>query len=109
MADETSAAVVRVVDLLDDLRADSATLRETAARQVESLGTFSPEVTGALRRAVAKRDMAAREGLVRAIERAAATGRPAIDELRATASAAVESTSRTMARAGLHEVDGGGK
>lgn len=105
LGDERSLVVARVYDILADCRADSPTLRETAARQLHGLKLFPEAVTVGLLRAVAARDMAAREGFLRAIERAyAVTG---ADPLLALQSAAADPdpATRAYARAALRGLD----
>lgn len=105
LGDERSLAVARVQDILADCRADSPTLRETAARQLHGLKLFPEVVTAGLLRAVAARDMAAREGFLRAIERAYAVA--GADPLLALQSAAADPdpVTRACARAALRGLD----
>jgi hypothetical protein len=96
----------RVPALLKDLRNDSPTRRMTAANQLESLGVEPKEITTALIRAVKQGDMAAREGLLRAIDRAYAARANSLDTLRklATEPDQHDPTTRAYARAALRAV-----
>jgi hypothetical protein len=103
LGDDHALALARVPDLIADCRADSPTLRETAARQLEEIALFPAPVTAALRRAVAARDMAAREGLLRALERAFAAQSDPLLSLQSAADAP-DSATRAYARAALREL-----
>jgi len=103
LPDDRGQMLARVPDLVADCRADSPTLRETAARQLHELELCPKPVTPALLRAVAALDMAAREGLLRAIERAYAAQSDPVLSLQAAADA-TDSATRAYARAALRQL-----
>jgi hypothetical protein len=69
--------------------------------QLHEAKVVPAEITAPLMRAVDRRDMAAREGLVLAVERCVATGRPADEVLKAFAD---DREADAYARAGLREL-----
>jgi hypothetical protein len=96
----------RIPAILRDLRNDSLTRRMTAANQLESLGVEPKEITAALIRAVQQGDMPAREGLLRAIDRAYTARANSLDTLKKLAADPDEHDpkSRAYARAALRAV-----
>jgi hypothetical protein len=104
LGDDRAQALARVPDWIADCRADSPTLRETAARQLHESGLFPAPLTAALLRAVANRDMPAREGLLRALEQAHAAQSDPLANLQ-QAAAADDSTTRAYAKAALRDLD----
>jgi hypothetical protein len=96
----------RIPAILKDLRNDGPTRRMTAANQLESLGVEPKEITAALIRAVKQGDMPAREGLLRAIDRAYTGHANSLDTLRklATDPDQHDPVTRAYARAALRAV-----
>jgi hypothetical protein len=97
-------ARMRVPAILRDLRSDDIDRRMIAARLLDELGVEPKEITAALHRAVDRRDMPAREGLIAALESAHATRRNTLDVLHQTADQQTDLTPRAYARAALREV-----
>jgi hypothetical protein len=97
----------RIPGLLRDLRAASPTLRLTAANQLDSLAIEPAPITKALVRATTSGDMPAREGLLRAIERARAEKKDSLDMLKQLAAVPERSdpTTRAYARAALRAIE----
>jgi hypothetical protein len=104
LGDPHSLAVARVPEILDDLRADSPTLRETAARQLEELDLFPKPLTTALRRAVKDRDMPTREGLILAIDQAFHKQIDPIAALNALAKETENPTTKAYVKAALRQL-----
>jgi hypothetical protein len=98
----------RVPQLLADLRSDNHNARALAARQLDELGVAPREVTAALIRAVDRRDLAARVGLVDALAVAHATRRSALDVIKESAERTDDAGKRAYARAALREVAAAG-
>jgi hypothetical protein len=96
-------ARMRVPELLRDLRSDVIDRRMIAARRLDDLGVEPKEITGALLRAVDRRDMPAREGLIAALEAAHASHKPTLEVLQRTADAS-DPAPRAYARAALREI-----
>jgi hypothetical protein len=96
----------RIPGLLRDLRAASSTLRLTAANQLDSLAIEPAPLTKALVRATTSGDMPAREGLLRAIERARAEKKDSLDMLKRLAAAPeqLDPLTRAYARAALRAI-----
>ncbi len=86
------------VDIIADLRRDEYPVRVRAARRAQELNLAPTDFTAALVRATESRDMAAREGLTLALERAQATGKPA-QEILKLADAEQDPVSRAYLRA----------
>jgi hypothetical protein len=97
-------ARIQVPSLLRELRSDNIERRMIAARQLDELGVEPKEITAALLRAVDRRDMPAREGLVAALEIAHAQRKTTLEMLAQAAGQEANSTSRVYARAALREV-----
>jgi hypothetical protein len=97
-------ARIQVPSLLRELRSDNIERRMIAARQLDALGVEPKEITAALLRAVDRRDMPAREGLVAALEIAHAQRKTTLEMLAQAAGQEANSTSRVYARAALREV-----
>jgi hypothetical protein len=100
---------MRLSALLKDLRGNSPTLRLTAARQLDELGIEPKALTAALVRAIERRDMPVREGLLLALERAHASGHDALEMLKLLADTddAADNAAgptRAYARAALREI-----
>ncbi|HSI32246.1 MAG TPA: hypothetical protein VK986_01545, partial [Tepidisphaeraceae bacterium] len=89
--------------VLRDLRATDPAVRSKAAHLAHRLKLAQPAVTAALVKAVDAGDMAAREGLVLALERAAAGGGSAADVL-AVADEEKDGTKRAYLRAARRAV-----
>jgi hypothetical protein len=96
-------ARMRVPAILRDLRSDTIDRRMIAARQLDDLGIEPKEITAALRRAVDRRDMPAREGLIAALEAAHTSHQKTLDILQRTADKA-DAAPRAYARAALREI-----
>ncbi|MDB5320279.1 MAG: hypothetical protein JWN40_1910 [Phycisphaerales bacterium] len=96
-------ARMRVPAILRDLRSDIIDRRMIAARQLDDLGIEPKEVTAALRRAVDRRDMPAREGLIAALEAAHASHQKTLEVLQRMADES-DAAPRAYARAALREI-----
>jgi hypothetical protein len=95
----------RVPMLVRELRNESPLRRTIAANQLDSLGVEPKEITSALIRAVQHGDMPAREGLLRAIDRAYTSRANSLDMLRKLAAPEQsDPTTRAYARAALRAV-----
>jgi hypothetical protein len=105
LGDPRSMNLARLPGWLADLRADSGDRRALAARQLETSGLLPPDLSAALVRAVDRRDLAAREGLLLAVERVTAKPGPARDALQSLAAAEADPATRAYARAALRELD----
>jgi len=93
-----------IPQLIEDLRSESPDQRSIAARQLDEL-KLEPEIlTKALIRAVDRRDMAARTGLISAIESAYYTRSDSIEMLKRIAEQPND-PERNFARAALRELD----
>jgi hypothetical protein len=100
--------LARLPGWIADLRGDRPEARELAARKLATSGLLRADVAAALVRAVDRRDQAAREGLLRAIEQSIASGRPAKESLDAAAAdPGADAATRAYARAGLRELTAG--
>jgi hypothetical protein len=96
---------MRLSALLKDLRGNSPTLRLTAARQLDELSVEPKALTAALVRAIERRDMPVREGILLALERAYASGHDALETLKLLADTDdADGPTRAYARAALREV-----
>jgi hypothetical protein len=102
-------ATARLPGLVADLRSDSPTRRQLAARQLESLKAEDPRVTAALVRAVENRDMVAREGLILGIERAWKEQKKTMDILSIIAKDKTPGGDGVRARKALAEIEKGEK
>jgi hypothetical protein len=99
-------AEAKVPDLLEDIRSNSLSARQLAARQLDELNIEPKEITAALVRAVESGDFAARQGLLAALNDGYASRRDPLDVLRDTAANEdAKSAVRAFARAGLREVE----
>lgn len=99
-------AEAKLPDLLADIRSNSISARQLAARQLDELGIEPKEITAALIRAVESGNFAARRGLTAALQDAYASNRNPLDLLKQTASDQQTKTdARAFARAALHEVE----
>lgn len=92
-------------DLLNDIRANSLSARQLAARQLDELGLEPKEATAALIRAVESGNYAARQGLLAALNTANTTSQNPLDLLKKTAAADTPSADRAFARAAIHEIE----
>lgn len=72
---DEARALAQVSELLCDLRAMSKTQRIIAAKQLEALGLYPKQVTGALVKATEAGDLVVREGIVGALEEAFLSGK----------------------------------
>jgi hypothetical protein len=96
-------AIARTGDALADVHSESPTLRATAARQLHALNVLPPRLTNALIKAVDNRDLAAREGLLRALEDAYFNKTDAIASLKALAND-TDPAQKAYARAALRQI-----
>ena len=96
-------ARARVPDLLSDVRSNSLSTRQLAARQFDELRIEPREVTAALIRAVESGDFAARQGLIAALELANSSGQNPLDVLNQIA-AADNAAPRAYAKAALRQI-----
>jgi hypothetical protein len=90
--------------LLVDLKDASPNTRAIAARQLDELKVAPPQITSALVRAVDRRDLVVRQGLVNALESAYVSRGNALDALKATAGGS-DPALGPYARAALREVE----
>jgi hypothetical protein len=105
LGDERSLALAALPQWLAELRGADPERRALAARRLDGAAVAAPELTGALVRAVDRRDMAARQGLIAAVEQSVASGRPFREVLDATAAARDgDPAARAYARAALREL-----
>jgi hypothetical protein len=95
----------KVPDFLNEIRANSLSARQLAARQLDELGVEPKEVTYALVRAVESGDYAARQGLLTALDDANARTQNPLDLLNKTAASDKPSAARAFARAAMHEIE----
>ena len=95
---------LQIPPLLKELRNDELIRRMIAARKLDDLGVEPKEITAALRRAVDRRDMAAREGLIAALESGYAKRKATMEMLDQTAAQQSDAASRAYARAALQEI-----
>jgi hypothetical protein len=95
---------MRIPPLLKELRNADVTRRMIAARRLDDLGVEPKEITAALLRAVDRRDMPAREGLINALESAHIKRRKTLEMLDQTAAQQDDLTLRAYARAALREI-----
>lgn len=94
-----------IPQLLEDLRSESPDRRSIAARQLDEL-KLEPEIlTKALIRAVDRRDMAARTGLISAVESAYYTRGDCMEMLKRDSERRDDVGARNFARAALREMD----
>lgn len=91
--------------LLADLRSDSPDRRSVAARQLDESGLEPQVITKALIRAVDRRDMPSRQGLINALQAGYAARADAMDMLKQAAEDHAPSFDRSFARAALRELD----
>ncbi|MDB5320280.1 MAG: hypothetical protein JWN40_1911 [Phycisphaerales bacterium] len=96
---------LQIPPLLRELRNEVLIRRMVAARQLEELGVEPKEITAALRRAVDRRDMAVREGLVAALESGYVKRKPTLEMLDEAAGQQSDAASRAYARAALRELE----
>jgi hypothetical protein len=95
---------MRIPPLLKEPRNADVTRRMIAARRLDDLGVEPKEITAALLRAVDRRDMPAREGLINALESAHIKRRKTLEMLDQTAAQQDDLTLRAYARAALREI-----
>jgi hypothetical protein len=91
--------------LLADLRSQSPNRRSIAARQLDDMHLEPEEITKALIRAVDRRDMPSRQGLINAIQSAYAARADGMETLKQTAERSADPSARSFARAALREMD----
>jgi hypothetical protein len=96
-------------ELLQDLRNESVSIRQVAAREFDGLQLEPKEFTTAVIRAVDQRDMPAREGLIAAMTWANLRGQNPIEVLKESAAKEPDVTRRVYARAALREVESSAK
>jgi len=100
---ENAYRLARIPDLLQELRHVDPRIRSAASHEAKRLALDTPEVMGALIRAVDTGNMPVREGLALALERAWATHQT-VAEILAVADTETDPTARAYLRAGKRAI-----